>query len=156
MNKLKLSLLDFPHFRTHNLMLDDDQMRSALQWAKTQPIHSIEQLVVGDLAFLWILPQPDTAEKSISADLLNLLTAELEKGEFENSKLLALLREFATKHNLKFTPFMKFLRGRLSGMPTGPKVGEMMEILGPKFTIQRIRAELRTQNNDELKKSHTV
>lgn len=137
-------------------MLEDDQIRSALQWAKTQPIHSIEQLVVGDLSFLWILPQPDTAEKAISADLLDLLIAELENAEYENSKLLALLREFATKHSLKFTPFMKFLRGRLSGMPNGPKVGEMMEILGPKFTIQRIRAKWRTQNAGELKKSNTV
>lgn len=111
------------------------------------------------MSFLWVLPNADAIQNDISDDILAALTVELENAVYENNQLLSLLKEFSTKHNLKFGKFMQSLRMRLSGMPNGPKVGEMMEILGPKITIQRIRRGSRSNEfakNKDYKKHNTA
>lgn len=85
------------------------------------------------------------------ADLLEALIKVLETGDFNKQHLSILLKDFSSKNNLKFPKFMKSLRAKLSGLPEGPGVAEMMEILGRKSTIQRIRKRVAIDKQDESK-----
>lgn len=119
---------------------DKAHIRQVLHWATNQRVHSLDQLVVGDLSFLWVLPNVNTNVYNIPDAIFDALSHQLLSDiEFKNDQLLVLLKEFAAKNNLTFAHFMQTLRARLSGTPKGPKVGEMMEILGPKSTVERIK-----------------
>lgn len=124
-----------------------------------QRIHSLEQLIEGDLSFLWVLSDTKAIKNDIPDDTLDALTAVLASAVYENNQLLAVLKDFATEHNLKFGKLMQSLRLRLSGVPTGPKIGEMMEILGPKITVQRIRRGMGSNGSpqtEDIKKIEIV
>lgn len=122
-----------------------------LHWAKDR-ITSIKQLVEGDLSFLWILPK--IKDEHIGSEVLEKLVTVLETGEFDKTHLLDLLRDFSAENNLKFKTLMNLLRSTLSGMTEGPGVAEMMEILGRKGTIERIRRknikDLAKKKNDKI------
>lgn len=135
-----LRLFYFDSCRNSSTDIEKEHIRHVLHWAIGQRIHSLDQLVVGDLSFLWVQPNVTKSALDIPNDVLDALSAQLQTAVYKNEQLLVLLKEFAAKHNLKFGKFMQTLRARLSGVPDGPKIGEMMEILGPKLTIQRIRA----------------
>lgn len=94
-------------------------------------------MVEGDLAFLWILPK--IKDDNLHSDVLDKLVTVLEKGDFDKTHLSEILKEFSAKNNLKFPTFMKSLRKLLSGLKDGPGVAEMMEILGRKGTLYRLR-----------------
>lgn len=144
------NLLSFPS--TYTIQADADHIRDVLHWAIGQRIHSLDQLIVGDLSFLWILPNANDNKANahnIPEHHLDALCEQLERAtEFKNEQLLALLRNFAKMNDLNFTKFMQTLRARLSGTKNGPKVGEMMEILGPKLTIERIKRQANVTGND--------
>lgn len=72
--------------------------------------------------------------------MLDDLLARLELAvDFQRDPLNDLLKTHAEAHQLKYKQFMKTLRGILSGLNEGPGVAEMMEILGKRSTIQRLR-----------------
>lgn len=58
---------------------------------------------------------------------------------FQRDHLNELLKTFADDKQLKYKQFMKSMRMILSGLKEGPGVAEMIEILGKRSTIQRIR-----------------
>lgn len=139
-HKYNINSHDAPFvFRVDSLVLERAHIRNVLHWASDR-ITSLDQLVEGNLSFLWILPKIKNDE--IHAELLESLIAQLEKGEFDKHHLQALLKEFSAKNNLKFPKFMKSLRAKLSGLSDGPGVADMMEILGKKITIERFRKML--------------
>lgn len=72
--------------------------------------------------------------------MLDGLVQLLEDTEhFERDHLNELLKTYADAKQLKYKNFMKSMRGILSGLKEGPSVAEMMEILGKRSTVQRIR-----------------
>lgn len=74
------------------------------------------------------------------ADVLDDLVQILEDtDQFERDHLNELLKTYADEKRLKYKNFMKAMRGILSGLKEGPSVAEMMEILGKRSTVQRIR-----------------
>lgn len=117
--------------------MDDQHIRSVLNWSvNTERLQSLQQLVEGELSFLWILPK--IQEDNITSEWVEKLVNALETGDFDKTQLSELLREFSKENNLKFPKFMASLRGMLAGIKEGPGVADMMEILGKKTTIQRI------------------
>lgn len=120
-----------------SLDLDDQHIRNVLNWTvSTERLQSLQQLVEGELSFLWILPK--IQDDNINQDWVTKLVAALETGDFDKTHLTELLREFSKENNLKFPKFMASLRTMLAGIKEGPGVADMMEILGKKTTIQRI------------------
>lgn len=114
------------------------------------------------MLFLWVLPNTGKhnlkpgncathgpAQKRIImslivcflfADVLADLERLLDSTEnFQRDHLNDLLKVYADEKQLKYKQFMKSMRGILSGLKEGPGVAEMMEILGKRSTIQRIR-----------------
>lgn len=132
---MNLKLLLF--YSINSLDLDDQHIRSVLNWSvSTERLQSLQQLVEGELSFLWILPK--LHEDNIQSEWVAKLVAALEAGDFDKTQLLSLLRDFSKENNLKFPKFMASLRTMLAGIKEGPGVADMMEILGKKTTIQRI------------------
>lgn len=119
-----------------SLDLDEQHIRSVLHWSKDR-LRSLEQLVEGDLSFLWILPKIQA--ENLQSEWVERLVNVLEKGEFDKNHLLEMLREFSTTNNLKYPKFMGSLRTMLSGIKEGPGVADMMEILGKEATLDRIQ-----------------
>lgn len=99
-------------------------------------LQSLQQLVEGELSFLWILPK--IQDDNIQSEWLGKLVTTLENGDFDKTHLSELLRDFSKENNLKFPKFMASLRTMLAGIKEGPGVADMMEILGKKTTIKRI------------------
>lgn len=92
------------------------------------------------------MPKLQTTDKEklnvIEPLTIEQLITELERtdsNEFKKVTLHVYLKEFAAVNQLKFSDFMKVLRKLLSGLNDGPGVAEMMEILGKRVTIQRLR-----------------
>lgn len=140
-------------YRVDSLVLERAHIRNVLHWASDR-ITSINQLIEGNLSFLWILPKIKNDE--IHAELLESLIAQLEKGDFDKQQLIQLLQDFSKKNNLKFSKFMKSLRAKLSGLSDGPGVADIMSILGKKVTIHRFRKMLPKKESGEredIKKS---
>ncbi|XP_055687029.1 probable glutamate--tRNA ligase, mitochondrial [Lutzomyia longipalpis] len=125
-------------YPNHNLDLSADHIRTVLQWASSTSnrLTTLNQLVEGNLAFLWIVPKLTKTE--LTPQILDELITRLESENFTRENLQSLLKEFSTRNNLTFGNFMRSLRTMLSGLKEGPGVAEMMEILGKKSTIQRI------------------
>lgn len=117
--------------------MDDQHIRNVLKWTVgTERLQSLQQLVEGELSFLWILPK--IKGDNIQSEWVEKLVTALEKGDFDKTRLADLLREFSKENNLKFPKFMASLRTMLAGIKEGPGVADMMEILGKKTTIKRI------------------
>lgn len=128
-----------------SLDLDDQHIRNVLNWSvSTDRLQSLQQLVEGELSFLWILPK--IQEDNIQSEWVGKLVTALEKGDFDKTNLSELLREFSKENNLKFPKFMGTLRTMLAGIKEGPGVADMMTILGKKTTINRIT---RRKNKDK-------
>lgn len=124
-------------YSINSLDLDDQHIRSVLNWSvSTERLQSLQQLVEGELSFLWILP--NIHDDNIQSEWVGKLVAALESGDFDKTQLSSLLRDFSKENNLKFPKFMASLRSMLAGIKEGPGVADMMEILGKKTTIQRI------------------
>lgn len=117
--------------------MDDQHIRNVLNWSvSTERLQSLQQLVEGELSFLWILPK--IQDDNIQSEWVGKLVTALETGDFDKTQLSELLRDFSKENNLKFPKFMASLRTMLAGIKEGPAVADMMEILGKKTTIQRI------------------
>lgn len=124
-------------FSIDSLDLDDQHIRSVLNWCvSTERLQSLQQLVEGELSFLWVLPKIQS--ENIQSEWVEKLVTALEKGDFSKQQLSELLREFSKENNLKFPKFMASVRTMLAGIKEGPGVADMMEILGKKTTIKRI------------------
>lgn len=124
-------------FSIDSLDLDDQHIRSVLNWCvSTERLQSLQQLVEGELSFLWVLPKIQS--ENIQSEWVEKLVTALEKGDFSKQQLSELLREFSKENNLKFPKFMASVRTMLAGIKEGPGVADMMEILGKKATIKRI------------------
>lgn len=122
--------------------MDDQHIRSVLNWCvNTERLQSLQQLVEGELSFLWILPK--LHDDNIQSEWVGKLVSALEKGDFDKTHLSELLRDFSKENNLKFPKFMASLRTMLAGIKEGPGVADMMEILGKKTTIKRITRKKR-------------
>ncbi|XP_059612194.1 probable glutamate--tRNA ligase, mitochondrial [Phlebotomus argentipes] len=122
-------------YPNHRLDLSDEHIQTVLKWASNR-LTSLNELVEGKLAFLWIVPQLKASE--LTPQILDELIEKLESENFTRDNLQSLLKDFSSKNNLTFSNFMGSLRALLSGLKEGPGVAEMMEILGKKNTIQRI------------------
>lgn len=117
--------------------LDDQHIRTVLNWSvNTDRLQSLQQLVEGELSFLWILPK--IQQDNIQSEWVEKLVTKLENDDFNKVHLSELLRDFSTENNLKFPKFMASLRAMLAGIKEGPGVADMMEILGKQATIKRI------------------
>lgn len=122
-----------------------------MHWASNR-LTSLHQLVEGNLSFLWILPK--IKDDNLHSEILDKLVTVLERGDFDKTHLSEILKEFSTKNNLKFSTFMKSLRKILSGLKEGPGVAEMMEILGRRNTLQRIR--MKNKDDEQIAKEESV
>lgn len=121
-----------------------------LSWTvSTDRLQSLQQLVEGELSFLWILPKIQA--ENIQSEWVGKLVTALETGDFDKTHLTELLREFSKENNLKFPKFMASLRTMLAGIKEGPGVADMMEILGKKTTIQRILQKKRQNKTNAPK-----
>lgn len=119
-----------------SLDLDPEHIKTILRWSSTR-IHSLNDLVDGHFAFLWVLPQIANTS-TITDEVIESLAQKLETEPFTKESLQVFLKNFSKTNKLSFGELMKNLRGALSGLKEGPGVAEMMEILGRKSSIQRI------------------
>lgn len=121
-----------------SLDLDDQHIRNVLNWSvNSERLQSLQQLVEGELSFLWILPKIQS--DNIQSEWVGKLVTALESGDFNKTQLSELLRDFSKENNLKFPKFMQSVRTMLAGIKEGPGVADMMEILGKNTTIKRIK-----------------
>lgn len=126
-----------------SLDLDAAHIETILKWSSTR-IHSLAELVDSRYAFLWVLPQRVVGKsETITVELIEELAQALESKEFTKDFLQQILKDFSKAKKLSFGDLMKNLRATLSGLKEGPGVAEMMEILGKRSTIQRIRGEVK-------------
>ncbi|XP_022115464.2 probable glutamate--tRNA ligase, mitochondrial isoform X2 [Pieris rapae] len=133
----KLQLLIKEKYKTENLNIADDHIKSVLLWA-TSRINKIEDLVSSKFGFLWILP---SSKSEVDEMLLHEVVENLENLEdFNENSIKERLREISSKNCVKFPELMKMLRSVLSGLSEGPSVAEMMQLLGKCQTIERIKA----------------
>lgn len=124
--------------------LDEQHIRNVLHWSVPR-LESLQQLVEGNLSFLWILPK--IQDDNLKSEWIEKLVTALENNDFDKTHLRDLLREFSKENDLKFPKFMTSLRLILGGIKNGPGVAEIMEQLGQKSTIKRIKR----QTNQESK-----
>lgn len=125
---------------TKSLDLDDDFIRDVLQRWTCDRLTSLQQLLENDSQFLWILP--DLKDLNIDADArfdVDKLIEVLNRTEFKEEQLYSALRNFCKEQKLKTSKFMMTMRALLSHTKHGSQIGEMMEILGRKRTIERLR-----------------
>lgn len=112
------------------------------------------------MLFLWAVPKSYNLQKSDINLIVELLQKLQIQDEFSKENLSKFLKEFADKHNIKYSIFMKMLRSLLSGLKVifewifflyltlislfkeGPSVAEMMELLGKHSTVHRLRVAL--------------
>ncbi|XP_038209367.1 probable glutamate--tRNA ligase, mitochondrial [Zerene cesonia] len=136
----KLQGLIKERFYDQNLHISETHIRSVLFWA-TSRITRVEDLVSNKFAFLWVLPHNKT---EIDSQLFGKLIQNLEDLEdFKEDSIKANLREFSLTNKIKFPALMKMLRSVLSGLSEGPGVAEMMQLLGKRQSLDRIKAVLR-------------
>lgn len=128
--------------------LDDQHVRNVLHWSVDR-IQSLQQLVEGNLSFLWIVPK--IQDDNTQSEWIEKLVTTLENSEFDKTHLRNLLRKFSKENDLKFPNFMTSLRLLLGGIRNGPGVAEIMEQLGRKSTIKRIKRQT-NQESDTKKK----
>ncbi|XP_050684681.1 probable glutamate--tRNA ligase, mitochondrial isoform X2 [Leptidea sinapis] len=137
----KLQRIITEKYADKNLNISDEHVRNVLLWA-TSRISRIEDLVSSKFGFLWILPSNIDAE--VNSSLLKKLIDDIECLEpFEEKSIMERLREFSSKNDIKFPRLMKMLRAVLSGLDEGPRVAEMMHLLGKSQSLQRIQAALK-------------
>lgn len=120
-----------------NLDLGDEHILKLLDFLSGR-ISYASDVVDVNLAFLWVLPSLDAKTVAENFDADKLIKA-LENVDFEHDKILQALRDFSKNNDIKFKALMVSLRALLTGLPQGPKVAEMMEILGKETTFYRIR-----------------
>ncbi|XP_046427918.1 probable glutamate--tRNA ligase, mitochondrial isoform X1 [Neodiprion virginianus] len=130
------------------LQLDENHVHDVLNWAKNR-ISKLEDLVSGELAFLWVVPPPSTSAISQSpTEYLRILEefdrqlASKDADFFRKESLKDWLRNFADTNDIPFEKFMRLLRSVLSGLKEGPSVAEMIEILGQNATLDRVKRAL--------------
>lgn len=133
----KLIEQKFPN-EVKNLDLNDEHIAKVLDTLKCR-LSYISDLVGMDFSFLWVLPDLKTISTPTNFDA-NKLIDELQKIDFNNKEIIfETLKQFSKTNNIKFNEFMLTLRALLSGLPKGPKIAEMMEMLGKDSTLERIR-----------------
>lgn len=145
-----MNKIGFPLRRIENLDLDDHHIRNVLHWSVDR-IQSLQQLVEGNLSFLWILPK--IQDDNLQSEWMEKLVAALEKNEFDKTHLRELLKDFSKENDLKFPSFMKSLRSVLGGIKDGPGVADMMELLGRKSTIRRIQRKREQEQRSQKQKN---
>ncbi|XP_041974219.1 probable glutamate--tRNA ligase, mitochondrial [Aricia agestis] len=134
----KLIQEKYPH---ENLNISEDHIRNVLNWA-TARISRIEELVSSKFGFLWILPSQNNLE--INRNVLEKLVNNLENvDKFEQNSLKENLKRFSCENEMKFPVLMKMLRCALSGLDEGPSVAEMMQLLGKRQSLDRIKAVIK-------------
>lgn len=122
--------------------LREEHIRNGLKFA-SQNLNYLHELVEGDPAFLWTLP--DLKKDYIQPNWMAKLIAEFEQVEFAKQPLVAMLRNFAKRENINFGQMMRTIRMLLSSNKDGYQVAEMLEILGKKSSILRLS---RTNSSD--------
>lgn len=130
--------------------LDDQHIRNVLHWSVDR-LQSLQQLVEGNLSFLWILPK--IQDGNIQSEWIEKLVTALENNEFDKTHLRDFLRAFSKENDLKFPNFMTTLRLALGGIKSGPGVAEIMEQLGRKSTIKRIKRQTNQEPNTKKKET---
>ncbi|XP_023307851.2 probable glutamate--tRNA ligase, mitochondrial isoform X1 [Lucilia cuprina] len=120
-----------------NLDLNADHIKSVLQWA-AQRLTFVKDLTSPKLSFLWVKPT-NFILKDLTTEQLEILNEIISTTEFNKDNLNKVLKEFSIQQGIKFPVLMKCLRSALSGLKEGPGVAEMMEILGQKVVIQRLK-----------------
>jgi len=120
-----------------NLELNSDHIKKVLGWSVGR-ITNLNELVEGQLSFLWVLPAK--SNHNLSKDTLEeLVTTLTAVDSFQKESLNSILKEFSKNQNVKFSELMTNIRVILSGFKEGPGVPEMMEILGKQSTLKRIQ-----------------
>ncbi|XP_033208397.1 probable glutamate--tRNA ligase, mitochondrial isoform X2 [Belonocnema kinseyi] len=140
---IKLVSDSFPERKADgSLKLDEDHILLTLKWAKSR-INKLTDLVSPDLAFLWVVPPFSQNLKELKhAETVQVLSEKLsdvEENNFNKDSLKNYLKEFANNNGVPFAELMRTLRSLLSGLKDGPGVAEMMEILGRKRTVDRLK-----------------
>lgn len=128
--------------------MSEAHIRKALKFA-SENLHNLQQLVEGDPAFLWLLP--DLNEDYVQPKWMNGLISELKGCEFKKTSLVATMKTFAKKEGINFGKMMRTLRTLLSNRKDGYQIAEMLEILGKDASIQRL-SRTRPTNNSQLEK----
>lgn len=108
----------------------------------------LHQLVEGDPAFLWTLP--DLKKDYVQPNWMAKLISELEHVEFVKEPLVTMLRKFAKQENVNFGQMMRTLRMLLSSNRDGYQVAEMLEILGKEGSILRLSRTNSTDVNPKI------
>lgn len=127
--------------------LREEHIKNGLKFA-SQHLNYLHQLVEGDPAFLWTLP--DLKADYIQPNWMAKLITELEHVEFIKQPLVEMLRKFAKQENINFGKMMRILRMLLSSNKDGYQVAEMLEILGRKSSILRLSRTHSTNTNTKI------
>lgn len=149
---LNIFKFEFYSILTHfccfrNVDLREEHIKNGLKFA-SQNLNYLHQLVEGDPAFQWTLP--DLKKDYIQPNWMPKLISEFEHVEFAKQPLVTMLRKFAKQENVNFGQMMRTLRMLLSSNKDGYQVAEMLEILGKESSILRL---LRTNATDTSSKA---
>lgn len=145
--KFKKTKLNFVFFLFRNTDLREEHIKNGLKFA-SQHLNYLHQLVEGDPAFLWTLP--DLKKDYIQPKWMAKLVSEFEHVEFAKQPLVTMLRNFAKHEDISFGQMMRTLRMLLSSNKDGYQVAEMLEILGKQSSILRLLRTNSTEVNSKI------
>lgn len=137
------------------LDLTDDHIKRILKLGGGR-LSYLEDLFNVNHSFLWVLPSDINVKIPENWNTERLVETLESIDEFDVKQVATTLREFCKKNDVKFKNLMQTMRALLSGLPDGPTVPEMSEMLGKKTTIERIRrfdsiAKTKTQKMKQTK-----
>ena len=125
--------LDISHY-------DRDYLVKLLVWSSDR-IHLVKDLVSPKFNFLWVrpnsVPVQDDQAKLILQDTITILEC---KNEFPKAQEVTRdLKTYGDDKSMKIPRVMKLLRASMTGSIQGAPIGEMVEILGTKEVISRLK-----------------
>ncbi|KAL5005012.1 hypothetical protein ScPMuIL_018468 [Solemya velum] len=129
--------------RVQEMVLEDEHISDVLEWSQTR-IHRLEDLLAKNMEFIWIVPKMEDLRRvtklPLDTDycLEHCINSLRNAVEFSVDSLSVLLRNDAKDLKVKFSDYMKLLRGSLSGLQEGPAVAEMLVILGKGNSVARL------------------
>lgn len=124
--------------------LKGNYLQDVLDWAKTR-ISKLDDLLLPEFEFLWAAPSVDSTHDLVSAPfnvsgVLQSTINLLDNLTFDAGEDIAkLLRNHSKILHVKYKSYMHLLRTAISGIKDGPGVGEMIYLLGPQRTIERLK-----------------
>ncbi|XP_069103547.1 nondiscriminating glutamyl-tRNA synthetase EARS2, mitochondrial-like [Argopecten irradians] len=143
------------------LIFNEDHLRSLLKWALPEErITRPEDLLGEQFIFLWEVPDKNNIstflqQTGIDNDILLNIGLEIVNtvDKFEAEEINTALIKKAKSLKISPKKLMPVLRFVLSSSVEGPRVGEIMFILGKEQTVHRLQQALELNNVSEISKA---